>query len=189
MSTNNDLITRRTVFVTAAGAACTLLMPPARADDELPQRRGPYRIEDWGKTWLNPNKARVLARVPAIAMPDIAGYWPRTTRPVRGPQEYATRIIDLLDFIPDFRAEPIEHATVRGGRHGSDDRSQRLRCGKSHSFGSSDLRGIREARGRLPRRVAIRPIAHEDRHLRGDFTTDDCCRMVPRSSPAARALA
>ena len=53
----------------------------------------------------------MLARVPAIAMPDIAGYWPQTTRPVRGPQEYAKRIIDLLDFIPDFRAEPIEHAT------------------------------------------------------------------------------
>src|SRR5262249_14386886 len=51
--------------------------------------------------------------VPAIAMPDIAGYWPHTTRPVRGPQEYAKRIIDLLDFIPDFRAEPIEHATNR----------------------------------------------------------------------------
>jgi hypothetical protein len=77
----------------------------------LPQKRGPYRIEDWGKTWLNPNKERVLARVPAVAMPDIAGYWPQTTRPVRGPQEYAKRIIDLLDFIPDFRAEPIEHAT------------------------------------------------------------------------------
>ena len=44
-------------------------------------------------------------------MPDIAGYWPQTTRPVRGPQEYAKRIIDLLDFIPDFCAEPIEHAT------------------------------------------------------------------------------
>ena len=68
-------------------------------------------IEDWGNTWRNPSKARVLARVPAIAMPDIAGYWPHTTRPVRGPQEYAKRIIDLLDFIPDFRAEPIEYAT------------------------------------------------------------------------------
>src|SRR4029450_13622899 len=68
-------------------------------------------MQDWGKTWLNPNKERVLARVPAVAMPDIAGYWPQTTRPVRGPQEYAKRIIDLLDFIPDFRAEPIEHAT------------------------------------------------------------------------------
>src|SRR5262249_2922322 len=80
-------------------------------DDGSPKQRGPYRIEDWGKTWMNPNKARVLARVPAIAIPDIAGYWPQTTRPVRGPQEYAKRIIDLLDFIPDFRAEPIEHAT------------------------------------------------------------------------------
>src|SRR4029450_11010318 len=101
-------------------------------------------MQDWGKTWLNPNKERVLARVPAVAMPDIAGYWPQTTRPVRGPQEYAKRIIDLLDFIPDFRAEPIEHATngrhvrsldreryrpegaVRSSRRGSDDRSQRL---------------------------------------------------------------
>ena len=110
MSTTDDVITRRTVFVTVAGAACTLLVPPGKADDELPLR-GPYRIEDWGKTWLNPNKDRVLARVPAVAMPDIAGYWPQTTRPVRGPQEYAKRIIDLLDFIPDFRAEPIEHAT------------------------------------------------------------------------------
>src|SRR5262249_28229514 len=35
-------------------------------------------------------------------MSDIAGYWPQTARPVRGPQEYAKRIIDLLDFIPDF---------------------------------------------------------------------------------------
>ena len=35
------------------------------------------------------------------------------------------------------------------------DRSQRLRCGKPHPFGSPDLRGFREARGRFPRRVAI----------------------------------
>jgi hypothetical protein len=111
MSMTNDVITRRTVFAAAAGAAGALLVSPVRADDKLLQKRGPYRIEDWGKTWLNPNKERVLARVPAVAMPDIAGYWPQTTRPVRGPQEYAKRIIDLLDFIPDFSAEPIEHAT------------------------------------------------------------------------------
>jgi hypothetical protein len=85
-------------------------MSTKRTDDESPLR-GPHKIEDWGKTWLNPNKERVLARVPAIALPEIAGYWPQTTRPVRGPREYAKRIIDLLDFIPDFRAEPIEHAT------------------------------------------------------------------------------
>src|SRR5262245_64661020 len=111
MSATRDIITRRAVVAAVAGAAGTLLASPLRADDELPQKRGPHRIEDWGKTWLNPNKDRVLARVPAIALPDIAGYWPQTARPVRGPREYAKRIIDLLDFIPDFRAEPIEHAT------------------------------------------------------------------------------
>ena len=77
MSATNDVTMRRTVFATATGAAGTLLMSPASADDESPKPRGPYRIEDWGRT----------------------------------PQEYAKRIIDLLDFIPDFRAEPMEHAT------------------------------------------------------------------------------
>src|SRR5262249_48456497 len=113
MSATNDVNVRRTVSDTVTGAADTLVMSPGRTDGESQKQRCPYRIEDWGKTWMNPNKARVLARVPAIAMPDIAGYWPHTTRPVRGPQEYAKRIIDLLDFIPDFRAEPIEHATTR----------------------------------------------------------------------------
>ena len=52
-----------------------------KADDESPIR-GPYKIEDWGKTWLNPNKDRVLARVPAIALPDIATSFP-TSEPSR----------------------------------------------------------------------------------------------------------
>src|SRR5262245_25294143 len=103
MSATNDVNVRRTVSDTVTGAAETLLMSPGRTDGESQKQRGPYRIEDWGKTWMNPNKARVLARVPAIAMPDIAGYWPHTTRPVRGPQEYAKRIIDLLDFISSTR--------------------------------------------------------------------------------------
>jgi hypothetical protein len=89
MSATNDVNVRRAVSDTVTGAADTLLMSPGRTDGESQKQRGPYRIEDWGKTWMNPNKARVLARVPAIAMPDIAGYWPHTTRPVRGPQEYA----------------------------------------------------------------------------------------------------
>src|SRR5262245_25789839 len=144
MSATNDDNVRRTVSDTVTGVAGTLLMSPG---GESPKQRGPYRIEDWGKTWMNPNKARVLVRVPAIAMPDIAGYWPQTTRPVRGPQEYAKRIIDLLDFIPDFRAEPTRdergrhvrsldrqrhgpERAVRSGRRGSTDRSQRLRCGE-----------------------------------------------------------
>ena len=110
MSMTSHTITRRTVVAATAAAAGMVMPSQAKADDELPLR-GLYRIEDWGKTWRSPNKARVLARVPAIALPNIAGYWPQTTRPVRGPQEYAKRILDLLDFIPDFRAEPIEHAT------------------------------------------------------------------------------
>src|SRR5262245_43861155 len=111
MSATNDVNVRRAASDTVTRAADTPATSPATTDVESQKQRGPYRIEDWGKTWMNPSKARVLARVPAIALPDIAGYWPQTTRPVRGPQEYARRIIDLLDFIPDLRAEPIEHAT------------------------------------------------------------------------------
>ena len=110
MTMTSHNITRRTALAGAAAAIATLPISRAKADDETPLR-GPYRIEDWGNTWRNPSKARVLARVPAIATPDIAGHWPYTTRPVRGPQDYARRIIDLLDFIPDLRAEPIEYAT------------------------------------------------------------------------------
>jgi len=51
-----------------------------------------------------------MGRIPLISTPNIAGFWPRTTRPVRGPKEYAQRIVDLLTFIPDFRAEMVEHA-------------------------------------------------------------------------------
>jgi len=140
-------------------------MSSVKTSHELPVR-GPYKIEDWGKTWLNPNKDRVLARVPAIALPDISGYWPQTTRPVRGPHAYAKRIIDLLDFIPDFRAEPIEYATngdvmfarwiARGTRPqgffeavGVDRiiASQRPRQRKPDSIGSPGYRGLRRACG------------------------------------------
>jgi hypothetical protein len=84
MGMTNQAITRRTALSAAIGAIGTLPISNGKADDESPLR-GPYKIEDWGNTWRNPSKARVLARVPAIAMPDIAGYWPQTTRPVRGP--------------------------------------------------------------------------------------------------------
>ena len=110
MAMTNQTITRRSALAVATAAVAMLPILDGKADDESPLR-GPYKIEDWGNTWRNPSKARVLARVPAIATPDIAGYWPQTTRPVRGPQAYAKRIIDLLDFIPDLSAEPIEVAT------------------------------------------------------------------------------
>ena len=61
MSPTKRLIARRTIIAAAVGAAGLALMSQAKADNETPLR-GPYKIEDWGKTWLNPNKNRVLAR-------------------------------------------------------------------------------------------------------------------------------
>ena len=169
MSATNDVNVRRAVSDTVTGAADTLLMSPGRTDGESQKQRGPYRIEDWGKTWMNPNKARVLARVPAIAMPDIAGYWPHTTRPGRrsmpsasstcstsfptsAPSRSSTRRIGTLcSFAGSPRHRP--EGPVRSGRRGSIDRSQRLRCGEPYPFRSSDLRGFRKIRGRFPRNL------------------------------------
>jgi SnoaL-like polyketide cyclase len=75
------------------------------------QPRGPFTIEGWKAAWADPSPDRVMARIPLITTPDVAGYWPRTIRPVRGAKEYAQRIVDLLTFIPDFRAELLEHAS------------------------------------------------------------------------------
>ena len=72
MAMTNQTITRRTALAAAIGAIGTLSILDGKAEDA--PLRGPYKIEDWGNTWRNPSKARVLARVPAIAMPDIAGY-------------------------------------------------------------------------------------------------------------------
>lgn len=77
---------------------------------KLAQSRGPFTIDGWKAAWANPSSERVMGRIPLISTPNIAGFWPRTTRPVRGPKEYAQRIVDLLTFIPDFRAELVEHA-------------------------------------------------------------------------------
>ena len=54
MSATNDVNVRRAVSDTVTGAAATLLMSPGRTDGESQKQRGPYRIEDWGKTWMNP---------------------------------------------------------------------------------------------------------------------------------------
>jgi hypothetical protein len=64
MAMTNQAITRRTALSAAIGAIGTLPISNGKADDESPLR-GPYKIEDWGNTWRNPSKARVLARVPS----------------------------------------------------------------------------------------------------------------------------
>ena len=76
-----------------------------------PRARGPFTVDGWKAAWAKPSPAGAMARVPLIATPDIVGYWPRTTHPVRGPRQYAQRIAELLTFIPDFHAELAEHAT------------------------------------------------------------------------------
>jgi SnoaL-like polyketide cyclase len=100
-----SLATHITGGAALAGAANSPSGSVARAD------RGPFSIEGWKAAWANPSPERVAARIPLITTPDVAGYWPRTSRPVRGPNEYARRIVDLLTLIPDFRAELVEHAT------------------------------------------------------------------------------
>src|SRR5499426_1034759 len=92
------------------GTATTAFTLCGQALAETPPR-GPFTIEGWKTAWNSPSPERVMARIPLITTPDVAGYWPRTTRPVRGPKEYAQRIVDLITFIPDFRAELVEHAT------------------------------------------------------------------------------
>jgi hypothetical protein len=96
MSTNAHT-TRRSVLT---GTTAVMFGGQALAETAT---RGPFTIEGWKTAWNNPSPERVMARIPLITMPDVTGYWPRTTRPVRGPKEYAQRIVDLLAFIPDFR--------------------------------------------------------------------------------------
>jgi hypothetical protein len=104
-----SISTRTTRRAVLAGAAAATTMLGGEVVAQTP--RGPFTIEGWKAAWANPSPERVMARIPLITTPDVTGYWPRTMRPVRGPKEYAQRIVDLLTFIPDFRAELVEHAT------------------------------------------------------------------------------
>jgi SnoaL-like polyketide cyclase len=72
---------------------------------------GPWSIENWRGFWSDPSPAVALKRVPLVVAPDVVGYWPRAPRPVRGREEYAQRIVDLLTLVPDLRLELAEHAT------------------------------------------------------------------------------
>jgi hypothetical protein len=99
--------TRRSALAFAATAGSFVLSGAAQAQQT---GRGPFTVEGWQASWANPSPDRIRQRMPMISKPEITGYWPRTTRPVRGQQEYAQRIIDLITFIPDFRAEMKEYA-------------------------------------------------------------------------------
>jgi hypothetical protein len=72
---------------------------------------GPWSIESWAAFWGNPTPEVAAERVPQVVAPDVVGYWPRASEPVRGREEYSRRIIDLLTLVPDLRLELVEHAT------------------------------------------------------------------------------
>ena len=80
MSTNAHT-TRRSVLT-----GTTAVMFGGQALAETPPR-GPFTIEGWKTVWNSPSPQRVMARIPLITTPDVTGYWPRATRPVRGPKE------------------------------------------------------------------------------------------------------
>lgn len=74
------------------------------------QDRHIWSVEGWRSFWARPSISVAMERVPSVTAHDIVGYWPRATRPVVGREAYTKRIVNLLMFIPDFRAELAEHA-------------------------------------------------------------------------------
>lgn len=70
-----------------------------------------WSVQGWRNFWASPSPAVAAVRVPTVVTEDIVGRWPRASRPVAGWEDYTQRIVDLLTFIPDFRAELAEHAS------------------------------------------------------------------------------
>jgi SnoaL-like domain len=70
-----------------------------------------WSVEGWRAFWSAPSAEVALERVPTVVTPDVVAVWPRIPEPVRGSDEYARRIVDLLALVPDLRLELGEHAT------------------------------------------------------------------------------
>lgn len=70
-----------------------------------------WSVDRWRTFWANPSAARALERTPTVVTDDVVGVWPHATRPVRGKQEYARRIVELLSLVPDLHLDLMEHAT------------------------------------------------------------------------------
>ena len=69
-----------------------------------------WSVEGWRAFWSAPSAEVALERVPTVVTPDVVAVWPRIPEPVRGSDEYARRIVDLLAVVPDLRLELGEHA-------------------------------------------------------------------------------
>jgi hypothetical protein len=66
-----------------------------------------FSVEHWAAFWANPHPD-LAGR---IVTPDVVGYCPGDTEPVRGVTRYQQRIARLLTRVPDLRLEVAEHAT------------------------------------------------------------------------------
>jgi hypothetical protein len=69
-----------------------------------------WSIESWRRFWSNPSAEVARARIPTVVAPEVTATWPRSTRQVRGPEEYAARVTALLALVPDLRLELAEYA-------------------------------------------------------------------------------
>ncbi len=42
--------------------------------------------------------------------PDVAGFWPGSAEPVRGPDPYIDRLAELIGYVADIRVDVAEYA-------------------------------------------------------------------------------
>lgn len=78
------------------------------SDDARPARG--WSVDGWRAFWGDPSPDVAFKRVPTVVTPDVEAIWPRVPGRVRGRDEYARRIVDLLAVVPDLRLEVGEHA-------------------------------------------------------------------------------
>lgn len=86
----------------AASAAASAGIPKAKKSGKA----GGWSAGRFAAFWARPD----VALVPGALAPDVAGYWPGDSGPVRGIEQYTARIAALLAMVPDFRLELAEHA-------------------------------------------------------------------------------
>jgi len=66
-----------------------------------------FTARSFAAFWAQPDPAMVRHAV----APDVIGYWPGRSDPVRGVVAYAKAIADVLALVPDLRLDVLEHAT------------------------------------------------------------------------------
>lgn len=60
-----------------------------------------WSVELFAAFWSEPRAQR--DRIPSFLAPDIVGYWPGRSTPVRGAKQYWDYVCTLLEIVPDIR--------------------------------------------------------------------------------------